>query len=168
MLSITLLFLVLSSAKRPKPLYSCGCCTPEHREFDFWIGEWEVYGPQNKLAGTSSIVFIQDSCALQENCASANGELKGASYNYYSAPDKKWHRIWVDNEGCNLELTGGAMNGKMVLQSSAGRNGKNEMIRDRITWTPNADGTVRQHWEQSPDGGATWKTLFDGLYKKKR
>lgn len=33
---------------------------------------------------------------------------------------------------------------------------------ERITWTPNADGTVRQHWEQSTDGGKTWTTAFDG------
>jgi hypothetical protein len=35
---------------------------------------------------------------------------------------------------------------------------------NRITWTPNPDGTVRQHWEQSTDAGATWATIFDGLY----
>ena len=28
----------------------------------------------------------------------------------------------------------------------------------------NPDGTVRQHWGQSTDGGATWTTAFDGLY----
>ena len=28
-----------------------------------------------------------------------------------------------------------------------------------------ADGTVRQHWETSGDGGATWATAFDGLYR---
>ena len=30
---------------------------------------------------------------------------------------------------------------------------------ERITWTPNADGTVRQHWQQSTDGGATWSVI---------
>ena len=38
---------------------------------------------------------------------------------------------------------------------------------ERITWTSNPDGTVRQHWEQSTDGGKTWTTAFDGLYRKK-
>ena len=37
--------------------------------------------------------------------------------------------------------------------------------RERITWTPNADGSVRQHWETSTDDGKTWKTSFDGLYR---
>ena len=27
------------------------------------------------------------------------------------------------------------------------------------------DGSVRQLWEASQDGGATWSVLFDGLYQ---
>ena len=33
----------------------------------------------------------------------------------------------------------------------------------RITWTPNEDGSVRQHWQTRRDGDA-WNTAFDGLY----
>ena len=32
--------------------------------------------------------------------------------------------------------------------------------------TPNADGSVRQHWE-SADSSGKWTTAFDGLYTKK-
>ena len=53
----------------------------------------------------------------------------------------------------------------MVL--SAGHEGDGQRRIERITWTPNADGTVRQHWEQSTDGGKTWTTAFDGLYRRK-
>ena len=28
-----------------------------------------------------------------------------------------------------------------------------------------SDGTVRQLWELSGDGGLTWQVLFDGLYR---
>ena len=34
------------------------------------------------------------------------------------------------------------------------------------TWTPNPDGTVRQHWEISSDAGKSWTTAFDGLYRR--
>ena len=34
----------------------------------------------------------------------------------------------------------------------------------RITWSKNADGTVRQLWESSTDGGTTWTVAFDGTY----
>ena len=39
-------------------------------------------------------------------------------------------------------------------------------VRHRITWTPRPDGTVRQHWQTSLDGGATWTTAFDGAYRR--
>jgi hypothetical protein len=35
---------------------------------------------------------------------------------------------------------------------------------NRIRWTRNADGTVRQTWDISQDNGQTWKTSFDGKY----
>jgi hypothetical protein len=28
------------------------------------------------------------------------------------------------------------------------------------------DGVVRQHFEQSSDGGETWATVFDGYYHR--
>ena len=37
---------------------------------------------------------------------------------------------------------------------------------ERITWTPNTDGSVRQHWQQSSDNGATWETTFNGIYRR--
>jgi hypothetical protein len=41
-------------------------------------------------------------------------------------------------------------------------------LRQRITWTPLADGAVRQLWVSSGDGGATWTPVFDGKYAKAR
>ena len=37
-------------------------------------------------------------------------------------------------------------------------------VAHRITWTPGADGSVRQLWESSADGGTTWSVVFDGRY----
>jgi hypothetical protein len=38
--------------------------------------------------------------------------------------------------------------------------------RQRVTWTPQPDGRVRQLWESSSDGGRTWTVVFDGLYAR--
>jgi hypothetical protein len=37
----------------------------------------------------------------------------------------------------------------------------------KLTFTPNADGTVRQFWEQSTNDGKTRTVAFDGLYVRK-
>jgi len=62
-----------------------------------------------------------------------------------------------------LELDGVAADGGMVLTSAATDNPRN-----RITWRVLPDARVRQLWETSSDGGATWTTSFDGYYEKKR
>ncbi|HET7704523.1 MAG TPA: hypothetical protein VFM36_00410, partial [Thermoanaerobaculia bacterium] len=42
------------------------CDRPEHRQFDFWAGEWTVTTPDGKTAGTNRITKIAGGCALLE------------------------------------------------------------------------------------------------------
>lgn len=146
--------------------FSCPCCTEEYRQFDFWVGEWEAFTAKG-LAGTNSIVIMEDSCIIQENWKSAGGNYTGTSYNFYDRTDKKWKQVWIDNQGGSLELSGNFTDGKMVLQSDKKYNAKNKVnYIDRITWTPNEDGTVRQHWQRTTDGEKNWTDIFDGTYKR--
>jgi len=48
------------------------CATPEHRQFDFWLGEWEVFANGQKIAN-SSIQLILDDCVVFENYAALRG-----------------------------------------------------------------------------------------------
>ncbi len=59
-------------------------------------------------------------------------------------------------------FTGGRMTLEGETPDSAGR-----AQRQRITWQPTAPGHVRQLWQRSTDGGATWTTVFDGRYVKR-
>ncbi len=134
----------------------------EIHDFDFWIGDWEVTA-KGKVAGYNRIEPILGGRVLQENYTTP-GAYAGHSFNLYNAPAKRWEQYWVDVTGLSLHLTGGLNEtGAMVLQGDRVQP-DGSTVTDRITWTPNADGTVRQHWEVSEDGGATWSTAFDGLY----
>lgn len=100
---------------------------------------------------------------VQENYTTP-GLFAGHSYNSYNAGKKRWEQFWVDNTGTVLHLTGGLNDeGQMVLAGER-VNPQGETVMDRITWTPNDDGSVRQHWEMSTDGEKSWSTLFDGKY----
>lgn len=139
---------------------------PEARQFDFWLGDWEVWAANGRKAGDNRIESILDGHVLRETYQTP-GFYRGTSTNAYHAAQRRWEQYWVDNTGLVLHLTGGLNTaGEMVL-SGAGRSSQGAPTVERITWTPNADGTVRQHWEQSADGGKTWSTAFDGLYKRK-
>jgi hypothetical protein len=144
---------------------ACACCTAEYKDFNFWLGEWKVYNPAGKFVGQNTITLMQDSCVLQENWAST-GRFRGTSYNFYDAASRKWNQVWVDNQGSNLFLKGEFVNGQMVMTSEEKINQQGAKYVDRISWTPNADGSVRQFWQQSTDGGKVWSTLFDGTYKR--
>lgn len=140
------------------------CSDPAYRQFDFWLGEWEVRTPDGKLAGTNRIDKEYGGCVLRERYSTPKG-YTGESFNTYDVARKVWHQTWVDNGGLLLLLDGGLVNGRMVLEGP-GQGAGGIAVKHRITWTPNPDGTVRQFWETT-DAAGKWAVAFDGHYKKK-
>ncbi len=150
-----------AGAGRPSP----ACASAEHRQFDFWLGEWDVRRADGKLAGRNTISREHGGCVLEERYTAISG-YTGSSLNMYDASRKRWHQTWTDNAGLLLELNGEFREGKMVLSGeSVDSIGKTR--EERITWTPRRDGTVQQIWEQSADGGANWVVAFDGIYTRR-
>ncbi len=155
---------LFAEEQNPAPAQPAPCTAVEYRQFDFWIGEWEVFDPAGQRVGENRIESILGGCVLKENWTSASAN-RGESFNIFDARRQVWHQTWVDNSGSLLQIEGGLRDGNMVLsQQVQGADG--QTVTHRITWTPNADGSVRQHW-QSKTGDADWQTLFDGLYRKK-
>ncbi len=139
------------------------CDSDAHRAFDFWLGDWRVTTPEGKFAGTNHIISQYGGCVLHEHYITGRG-YSGESLNTYDAGRGVWHQTWVDNSGTLLLLEGGMKNGSMVMEGeTTGEKGKK--TRHRISWTPNDDGSVRQHWEIVNDKGE-WETAFDGRYTK--
>jgi hypothetical protein len=141
------------------------CSTPEHRQFDFWIGTWDVTTPDGKPAATNRIELVLGGCVLLEHWEGSGGGA-GKSFSMYVAAEKQWSQTWVDQGGNRIMLTGGLRDGKMVL-SNAWRSPAGKAMASDLTWTPMSDGRVRQVWRQSSDGGATWTTTFDGFYRRR-
>ena len=138
-----------------------GCNSPESKAFDFWIGHWNVYDPNGEIAGTNRIDKTVNGCLLVENWSGAKGG-SGKSFNYYDANTRKWRQVWVAASG-SLNLQGDFVGNAMHYTGET--TGLNGVTQESLTFTPNPDGTVRQLWRQSPDGGNTWRVVFDGLYR---
>ena len=141
------------------------CSTAEYRQFDFWIGDWEVRRPDGRVVGHNKIEPALNGCTLVEQWTST-GNSRGTSLNFYDSASRQWHQTWIDNSGSPIYLNGGLSDGKMVLESQT-KNAQGQNVHHRITWTPLEGGGVRQHWESSSDGARTWTTLFDGQYRKR-
>jgi hypothetical protein len=150
------------SSARPAP-----CPRPEHRQFDFWVGDWDVTGRNGNKAGVNRIRPIHGGCALQEEWTGTSG-FTGTSINAFDPSTAQWHQTWIGSDGVLLRLDGGMKEGSMELTGTTlGSDGARTL--QRIRWTPLQGGParVRQLWESSTDGGRTWSVVFDGTYTRK-
>lgn len=143
------------------------CTAPEHRQFDFWIGDWDVFGgPQgDRPVGSSRIERSENSCWLVEHWRGATGN-HGTSTNAWDAQHKVWRQFWVDGDGMVLRLEGG-LQGKAMVMSGELPKSKGGTQRQRISWAPQDDGSVIQQWDVSDDEGANWNTSFRGVYRRR-
>jgi len=145
------------------------CTGPDYRAFDFWVGEWDVFpnGAATRVA-TSSIEAMFGGCAIRETWKPFKG-AGGGSFSHYDRERRHWRQVWIDGTGTRVDFDGGPADGEMILtgrwMNVAGK-GKDGLVR--MTYTPNPDGSVRQHGEQSLDHGLSWTTSFDFIYKPRQ
>src|SRR5688500_5836889 len=138
------------------------------RQFDFWIGRWSVADADGTAAGRNHIEPILDGAALRESWQGADGH-RGTSLNAWDPDAGLWRQSWIDVNGFWLLLEGGLRDGAMVMEGTGlKRSEPATTARHRISWSRMGGDPdrLRQHWEVSEDGGATWTTLFDGHYSR--
>lgn len=138
----------------------------EYKQFDFWLGDWDVMDPQGRQVGTNSVQRLAGDCGLIENWKGAMGGI-GKSMNFYDAATGKWRQIWIDGRAGSTELTGTYKDGEMRFESDAKTAG-GKAVRTTLTFTKLPNDRVHQVWKQTTDGGKTWTTMFDGLYIRKK
>ena len=134
---------------------------PRYRDFDFWIGSWDVYAGTTK-AGANTITRQSKGCMLYESWTNAAG-TDGHSINYVDPATDQWVQVWMGADGSLISGRGGLEDGAMRLVGERVlKTGERRPFR--MTFTPADDGSVRQFIEESADGGETFTTWFDGKY----
>ena len=136
------------------------------REFDFWIGEWEVRDGEGTLQGENSITAEQGGCVLIENWRGAQGST-GMSINYLDKRTNEWVQVWHAASGYLIDIRGGLTDDGMLLRGTIHYIANGQTAPFRGLWTPLPDGRVRQYFEQSSDDGETWQPWFEGFYSRK-
>lgn len=142
----------------------------ESRQFDFWIGEWDVTDTSGRKVGDSRIEKILDGCVLLENWTGASGGT-GKSFNLYDTATKSWKQTWCDSSGDLVEFHSGKLEkGAMVFLADPRAPGSTDgalRVARRLSFFDLGPNDVRQFSETSGDGGATWKTEYDFHYHRK-
>ncbi|MDO1558021.1 hypothetical protein Q0812_01090 [Brevundimonas sp. 2R-24] len=145
-------------AQTPPPGPPPGCAAVPHaNEFDFWVGEWNVYGRNGQLGGSSRISKRSSGCAVLEEWTNAGG-VEGLSLNFVDPDSGEWRQEWMGTN--NYAGYRGALNarGQMVLHAEQmlfGRNGIVQRGPIRGAWTPLPNGHVIQHF-QTRNADGTW------------
>lgn len=147
------------------------CLDAQQKQFDFWVGEWDLTWPGAKPGevghGINSIKRILDGCVVQENFSGGDlMHLRGTSVSTFDLRSNHWKQTWVDNEGGYLDFMGVFNNGQMILQREAVRNGVK--ILQRMVWKNISANELDWSWESSADGGKTWQVNWPIHYKRTR
>jgi len=136
------------------------------KDFDFWIGEWDVHLANGTLAGSNVIEREEEGCVLIERWSSASGGT-GMSINYLDKITDEWVQVWNASGGSQINIRGGLTDEGMALTGTIHYVANGTTAPFRGLWTPLEDGRVRQYFEQSNDGGETWVPWFEGFYTRR-
>ncbi len=141
------------------------CTSPEARQFDFWIGDWELSWADGGR-GTNRIEAAMNGCVILENFdGQASIQLTGMSVSVYSPALNTWRQTWVDNQGNYLDFSGGWKDGRMILARDAVERPGNH--QQRMVWYNISTESLEWNWERSEDGGQTWQVLWHIQYQRR-
>jgi hypothetical protein len=135
------------------------------KEFDFWIGSWDVHVANGTPAGSNVIRRAERGCVLIENWTNTSGGT-GMSVNYVDKTTDEWVQIWNAEGGSQINVRGGLTEDGMRMEGHIHSVGNGTTAPFRALWTLLPDGRVRQYFEQSNDDGATWVPWFEGFYTR--
>ena len=135
-----------ATAQEAAPVLTApACATPQHHQFDFWLGEWQVFdAATNQLVAFDRIEKLYEGCIVQQSMnfvtdlyrrPGAAYRLAGISVNRYDG--EAWMEMWADNQWGAIALRGAPdAAAAMVLK----------------TITPSRHRDLKIVWETHPDG----------------
>jgi tetratricopeptide (TPR) repeat protein len=144
------------------------------REFDFWVGEWDVYpNGASVIVGHSKVEVASGGCMILENwTALGSAPNTGKSMNYVNAATGKWEQFWLGSGGLTVTNPQKFVNGE--YRDAAMRfdfetlTPQNQKQIGRFIFFNMGPDQVRQFNEVSSDDGKTWTTTYDLIYKRKK
>src|SRR5581483_2683311 len=141
--------------------------TAENRQFDFWVGAWDVVATQGGTSqGHSRIERELGNCVIWENWTSLGSGYVGKSYNVYNASLKRWEQFWVDNVGGMIHFYGGLKDWVMDFWTDEMPQPDGSKLKRHLQFFNLGPDTVRQFSQGSKDGGKTWTVEYDFTYNR--
>jgi tetratricopeptide (TPR) repeat protein len=138
---------------------------PHAKDFDFWLGHWEVRKPDGSLLGHDTIEKRDGGCGVFEQWEGVAGS-SGHSVSFYLPSRGEWRQVWVGSGATFFDITGGMMDGKMHMEGQIEYGNRDDVVAFRGTWTVTPDGRVRQQLEEFDLASQNWTVWFDGVFRR--
>jgi hypothetical protein len=150
------------------------CATPEARQFDFWLGRWDLTWPAEQaggepgetMTGTNWIDRLFGQCVIEESFSNSDDSFQGRSLSVYDPGAGLWRQTWVDSAGGYLVFTGGFDGAKMVLSTEPAEHDGATMV-SRMVFSDITEDSLYWEWQKSEDGGKTWADRWTINYTRR-
>jgi tetratricopeptide (TPR) repeat protein len=145
---------------------------PRYRQFDFWLGNWDVRqtGAAQTVSPSENVITSEhDGCVLVEHWKGTDG-MTGSSFNIFDASRGEWYQTWVDSQGGLHEYHGRPdADGNMIFEGTTpGGPGQPARLPTRLSFFRLGPDEVRQFSQSSTDGGKSWSVNYDLTYLRRR
>lgn len=150
------------------PQRPAGCTSAESRQFDFWLGEWDVSPGQSPVVIAESTITLHDQgCVILENWRPFRN-AHGHSINIYDATEGKWRQTWADASGTRTEYSGSVdADGVMRLDHLGPPQPGAPQGRQRMNFQRVDAITMRQWGEAFDAEQQTWTTTWSFTYRRR-
>lgn len=163
-----------ATAQEAAPILTAPACeTPQHHQFDFWLGEWQVFdAATNQLVAFDRIEKLYEGCIVQQSMnfvtdlyrrPGATYRLAGISVNRYDG--EAWMEMWADNQWGAIALRGAPEAGAAMVLKTITPSRHRDL---KIVWEQHAEGSVRILQYVAPAGSGKWQKYGDLIYRRNR
>jgi hypothetical protein len=141
-----------------------------YQRLAFWVGDWDVYDSTGKQYATQHVRAALDACAITAEWIGPVGD-KGLSVSAYDVRSGDWKQVYVSNQvpspsGPFLRKSDRSYDGPGVRFVSLFDPPPGTLARSRVTIMPLSGHRAQQLFENSADGGKTWRTLFKAEHRQ--
>jgi hypothetical protein len=135
---------------------------PKAVDLDFLAGEWTLEDEGGNVVGTSRI-HVEAAGVMIHEVREANGGKPQQLWFQNSEPHGGWTQLFIGADGLMREFPPKSMPGEWPLVLG----GDGVAARFRMTMWKASNDESRRILERSNDGGKTWSTVFDYVYRRK-
>ncbi len=162
------------------------CTQVEARQFDFWIGHWDITAksrppgseqwiPNDTWIQTHVRTDLSGCVLIEESIDTIGGDtlVVGLSMTSYNRHLGKFQQLWADQKGYTWEYVGEWEDERMVLYlEPTTADGESLVPFEKTTQLRMVFGEITARslvwrYEYSTDGGRTWTSTHEALYQRR-